>query len=256
MCKNWDDICIRPRLCDPSSFTKKSVRKKELTRWSEIGMEFCGGSTKLRRTKKCTLPPLSIIVGKVFSLIAYIIMSFPCRSDNNFTKLIFNQEIDILAWTIHLHRNNLSWRIWSCKHQWICHQRWKSETWCTGIRCRFWEKEGKKFWQENWHWKQQWRWKLHKHCLGDGVLMLLLRGAFCASAVDDSSSSFFCCFVCVWFYWLLLAGLSIRMSSETHTHTHTHTHTMADRSQVALGFQRGDSAVFKMFRPSARERRT
>jgi hypothetical protein len=97
---------------------------------------------------------------------------------------------------------------------------------------------------------------LHKHCLGDGVLMLLLRGAFCASAVDDSSSSFFCCFVCVWFYWLLLAGLSIRMSSETHTHTHTHTHTMADRSQVALGFQRGDSAVFKMFRPSARERRT
>lgn len=82
--------------------------------------------------------------------------------------------------------------------------------------------------------------------------MPLLRGAFCASGDDDSSSSFLCCFVCVCFFWLLLAGQSIRMSSETHTHTHT----MADRSQVALGFQRGDSAGFKIFRPSARERRT
>lgn len=122
MCKNWDDICIRPWLCDPSSFTKKGVRKKELTRWSEIGMEFCGGSAKLPRTKKCTLPPFSIIVGKVFSLIAYIIMTFPCRSDNIFTKLIFIQEIDIQAWTFHLRRNNLSWRIWSYKHPWIFHQ--------------------------------------------------------------------------------------------------------------------------------------
>lgn len=175
MCKNWDDICIRPRLCDPSSFTKKGVRKKELTRWSEIGMEFCGGSAKLPRTKKCTLPPFSIIVGKVFSLIAYIIMTFPCRSDNIFTKLIFIQEIDIQAWTFHLRRNNLSWRIWSYKHPWIFHQCWQSETCCTGIRCHVWDKVGKKSWQKNRHWKQQWRWKLHINCREDGVLMLLLR---------------------------------------------------------------------------------
>jgi len=84
--------------------------------------------------------------------------------------------------------------------------------------------------------------------------MLLLRGAFCASGFDDSSSSFLCCFVCACVLFWVAAGRTI--DSYVQRDTHTHTHTTADRSQVALGFQRGDSAGFKIFRPSARERRT
>jgi len=80
-----------------------------------------------------------------------------------------------------------------------------------------------------------WRWTINAVVAAMTILLLLSCVALC---------------VCVRFFWLQLAGLSIRMSSETHTHTIT------DRSQVALGFQRGDSAGFKIFRPSARERRT
>jgi hypothetical protein len=115
----------------------------------------------------------------------------------------------------------MNWRIWSYKHPWICHQCWQSETCCTGIRCHFWEKEGKKSWQKNRHRKQQWRWKQHIHCPGDGVVMLLLRGAFCASGYDDSSSSFLCCFVCACVLFWVAAGRTIDSYVQRDTHTHT-----------------------------------